>query len=76
MLPEMYILVNPHCFHLNIASTATTPAYPNKLNPNGASVPYTQEEKSTIDANELAIIFSAVNGLITKLIVMQISSTL
>jgi len=28
----------------------TTPAYPNKVNPEGVNVPYSREEKSTIDA--------------------------
>ena len=50
MLPEMYILINPNPFHLNISPVTTTPAYPNKFNPDGVLVPYTRKEKSTIDA--------------------------
>ena len=50
MSPEMYILIDPNPFHLNIAPVTTTPAYPNKFNPDGANVPYSQEEKSTINA--------------------------
>jgi hypothetical protein len=50
MSPEMYVLIDPNLFHLNIAPTTATPAYPIKYNPDGASVPYTHEEKSTIDA--------------------------
>ncbi len=50
MLPEMYILIDPTPFHLNIAPTTATPAYPIKYNPEGVIVPYTCEEKSTIDA--------------------------
>jgi hypothetical protein len=50
MSPEMYILINPNAFHLNIAPVTSTPAYPNKVNPDGDPIPYTCEEKSTIDA--------------------------
>ena len=50
MLPEVYILIDPHPFHLNIAPVTTTPAYPNKFNPDGDLAPYTRDEKSTIDA--------------------------
>ena len=50
MSPEMYALIDQNSFHLNIAPTTTTPAYPNKFTPDGVNVPYTREEKSTIDA--------------------------
>ena len=50
MLPEMYSLIDPNAFHLNIAPHTSTPAYPNKFNPDGVAVPYTREEKSTINA--------------------------
>jgi hypothetical protein len=51
MSPEMYILINLTPFHLNIALTTVTPVYPRKYNPEGVIVlPYTHEEKSTIDA--------------------------
>jgi hypothetical protein len=50
MSPEMYALIDQNVFHLNIAPTTTTPAYPNKFNPDGVSVPYSREEKSTVDA--------------------------
>jgi hypothetical protein len=50
MSPEMYVLIGPNLFYLNIAPTTATPAYPIKYNPGGAIVPYTREEKSTIDA--------------------------
>ncbi len=51
MSPEMYVLIDPNLFHLNIASTTTTiSAYPIKYNPDWAIVPYMREEKSTIDA--------------------------
>jgi hypothetical protein len=46
----MYALIDQNIFHLNIAPTTSTPAYPNKFNPDGVSVPYSREEKSTIDA--------------------------
>jgi hypothetical protein len=45
----MYILIDQNLFHLNIAPTTLTPAYPIKYNPEGAIVPYTREEKSTIN---------------------------
>ncbi len=35
---EMYILINPTPFHLNIAPTTATPAYPIKYNPEGVMV--------------------------------------
>ena len=50
MSPEMYAFIDQNAFHLNIVPTTTTPAYPNKFNPDGVSVPYSREEKSTIDA--------------------------
>ncbi len=50
MSPEMYILIVPTPFHLNIASTTTTPAYPIKYKLEGIMVAYTRKEKSTIDA--------------------------
>jgi hypothetical protein len=50
MSPEMYVLIDPNLFHLNIAPTTATPAYPIKYNPEGVIVPYTCKEKSTIDA--------------------------
>jgi hypothetical protein len=49
MSPEMYILINSNLFHLNIAPTTVTWAYPIKYNPDGAIVPYTRKEKSTIN---------------------------
>jgi hypothetical protein len=42
-------LDHPTPFHLNITPTTATPAYPIKYNPEGVIVPYTHEEKSTID---------------------------
>ena len=45
MSPELYIFINPNPFHLNTVPVATTPAYPNKFNPDGVSVPYRREEK-------------------------------
>jgi hypothetical protein len=50
MSPKMYALFDHNVFHLNIAPTTKTPAYPNKFNPDGANVLYSQEEKSTIDS--------------------------
>jgi len=50
MSPEMYALIDQYMFHLNITPTTTTPAYPNKVNPEGVNVPYSREEKFTIDA--------------------------
>ena len=44
MSPEMYALIDQNPFHLNIAPTTPTPAYPNKYNPDGDLVPYTREE--------------------------------
>jgi len=49
MSPEMYALIDQNTFHLNIAPTTTTPAYPIKVNPEGVNVPYSRKEKSTID---------------------------
>jgi hypothetical protein len=43
-------LIDPTPFHLNIAPTTATLAYPIKFNPERVIVPYTLEEKSTIDA--------------------------
>jgi hypothetical protein len=43
-------LIDPNPFHLNIAPTTSTPAYPIKYNPYGAIVPYMREKKSIIDA--------------------------
>jgi hypothetical protein len=40
MSPEMYILINPTPFHLHIAPTTATPAYPIKHNLEGVIVPY------------------------------------
>jgi hypothetical protein len=50
MSPKLFILIDQNPFHLNIAPTTLTPAHPNKFNPDGALVPYMQEEISTIDA--------------------------
>ncbi len=50
MSPKMYALIDQNMFHLNIAPTTPTPAYPNKFNPDGEPVPYSREEKSSIDA--------------------------
>jgi hypothetical protein len=50
MSPEMYNLIDPNAFHLNIAPVTSTLVYPNKFKPDGDPVPYTCEEKSTIDA--------------------------
>ncbi len=49
MSPEMYVLIDPNLFHLNIAPATATMAYPIKYNPDRAIVPYTREGKSTID---------------------------
>jgi hypothetical protein len=49
MSSEMYILIDPNLFHLNIAPTTAISAYPIKYNPEGVIVPYTREEKPTID---------------------------
>ncbi len=51
MSPEMYALIDQNTFHLNIAPTTTTPAYPNKFNPDGVNVPYSREEKSPSTQN-------------------------
>jgi hypothetical protein len=51
MSPEMYFLIDPKLFNLNIAPTTVTPAHPIKYNPDGAIVPYTGEEKSSIGTN-------------------------
>jgi hypothetical protein len=50
MSPEMYILIDSTPFHLNIAPSTVTLAYPIKYNPESVIVPYTRKEKSTIDA--------------------------
>ncbi len=50
MSPEIYILIDPNLFHLNITPTTKTPAYPIKYNLDRAIVPYTQEKNSTINA--------------------------
>jgi hypothetical protein len=51
MSPEMYVLIDPNLFHLNnVPITTATPAYPIKYNPEGAIVPDSCKEKSTIDA--------------------------
>jgi hypothetical protein len=55
MSPEMYILINLNLFYLKTAPTTATPAYPIKYNPDGEIVPYTREEKSTINA-ELSMV--------------------
>jgi hypothetical protein len=49
MSPDMYVLIDPNLFHLNIAPTTATLAYLIKYNPDRAIVPYTCEEKSIID---------------------------
>jgi len=43
-------LIDQNTFHFNITPTTTTPVYPNKVNPEGVNVPYSREQKSTIDA--------------------------
>jgi hypothetical protein len=50
MSPEMYVLINPNLFHLKLAPTTATPAYPKKYNPDRAIIPYVLEEKSTLNA--------------------------
>jgi hypothetical protein len=35
MSPEMYALIDPNAFHLNIATQTTTPDYPDVLDANG-----------------------------------------
>jgi hypothetical protein len=50
MSPEMYILINPNLFHLNISPRTATLAYPIKYNPDRAIVPNTRKEKSIINA--------------------------
>ncbi len=55
MSPEMYFLIDPKLFNLNIAPATVTPAHLIKYNPDRAIVPYTGEEKSTIDANFLTV---------------------
>ena len=49
MSPEMYSLIDTTAFRLNIAPRTPTPAYPNKFNPDGVAIPYSQEKKFTID---------------------------
>jgi hypothetical protein len=51
--PEMYALINPTPFHLNMATKTTTPDYPEKKDANGNIVPYTRKEKSKIGAKFL-----------------------
>jgi hypothetical protein len=53
MSPEMYALTNATLFHLRIATKTTTPDYPDKLDAQGVSIPYTREEKSKIDSEFL-----------------------
>ncbi len=53
MSPEMYALINAMPFHLWIATKTTTPDYPDKLDVQGVSIPYTLKEKSKIDAEFL-----------------------
>ena len=48
MSPEMYILINPNAFHLKIAPITSTPAYPNKFNPDGDPVPYTDVSQISV----------------------------
>jgi hypothetical protein len=53
MSPEMYALINATPFHLRIVTKTTTPDYPDKLDAQGVSIPYTCKEKSKIDAEFL-----------------------
>jgi hypothetical protein len=53
MSPEMYALINATPFHLRIATKTTTPDYPDKLDVQGVSIPYTCKKKSKIDAEFL-----------------------
>jgi hypothetical protein len=53
MSPEMYALINATPFHLSIMTKTTTPDYPDKLDVQGVSIPYTRKEKSKIDAEFL-----------------------
>ncbi len=53
MSPEMYALIDANPFHLRIAIKTTTPDYPDKLDTQGVSIPYTRKEKSKIDAEFL-----------------------
>ena len=53
MSPEMYALIDPNAFHLNIATQTNTPDYPDVFDANGNIIPYTREQKSTIDAEFL-----------------------
>ncbi len=55
MSPEMYALIDATPFHLRIATKTTTPDYPDKLNVQGVSIPYTREEKSKIDTEFLHV---------------------
>ncbi len=50
MSPEMYVLINLNHFDLNIEPTTATLAYTIKCNLDGAIVPNTQKETSTINA--------------------------
>jgi hypothetical protein len=49
----MYALINATPFHLRIATKTTTSDYPDKLDAQGVSIPYTSKEKSKIDAEFL-----------------------
>lgn len=53
MSPEMYALIDPNAFHLNIAPQTDTPYYPDVFDANGNLIPYTRKQKSTIDAEFL-----------------------
>jgi hypothetical protein len=53
MSPEMYALIDATPFHLRIATKTTTPDYPDKLDVQGVSIPYTCKKKSKIDAEFL-----------------------
>ncbi len=50
MSPNMYALIDPMPFHLNIATKTDTPNYPEKRDANNNIGAYTRKEKSTIDA--------------------------
>ncbi len=51
MSPEMYALIDATPFHLRIATKTNTPDYPDKLDAQGVSIPYTCKEKSKITLN-------------------------
>jgi hypothetical protein len=40
MSPEMYALIDPNPFHLNIPTQTTTPDYPERLVTSGDIIPY------------------------------------